>query len=261
MKRRTEIASITQHDIESGLRDINIEPGHIVMVHSSLSSFGHVEGGAGAVIDALMSAVGTTGTLIMPTFTLSYRNTPAPILDLRHSPSEVGAITEVFRTRPGVVRTRHILHSVACWGERAVQVAACRHVTSWGADTPFIKLYDWDGWIVLLGCSYTSCTLLHAVEQAAGVPYRYVQEFPDARLIDEDGRESALYCTTLTRKEGYDNDFSKPGTLLAERGVESTATVGGATIRAVRARDLIDLVWEAVRSDPGYLLREGSNRV
>lgn len=37
---------LTQVDIESGLRKLGLEEGQIVEVHSSLSSFGWVNGGA-----------------------------------------------------------------------------------------------------------------------------------------------------------------------------------------------------------------------
>ena len=253
--------TVTSDDIRRGLSDLGVRSGDTIMVHSSLSSFGHVNGGAPAVIEGLSRAVGSAGTVVMPAFTLSLRDVRAPVLDVLRSPSEVGAIAETFRVMPGAVRTRHILHSVSARGARAAQVAACRHISSWGDDTPFMKLYDWDAWIVLLGCDYTSCTLLHAVEQAESVSYRYVQKFPDARLVDEDGRESPLYCTTLTRKEGYNNDFTRPGKLLAVEGHETTTVVGSATLRAVRARVLIDTVRDAVRNDPSFLLRQDTQRV
>ena len=38
------------------------------MVHSSLSRIGHVIGGPGAVIDALLAVIGPDGTLMMPSF-------------------------------------------------------------------------------------------------------------------------------------------------------------------------------------------------
>lgn len=48
------------------LNELGILPGDIVLVHSSLSALGFVEGGAQTVIDTLLSAVGPQGTLLMP---------------------------------------------------------------------------------------------------------------------------------------------------------------------------------------------------
>ena len=50
---------------------MGFEPGDRVMVHSSLSSMGHVEGGAGTVVQAFLDVLGPEGTLMVPTFTHS----------------------------------------------------------------------------------------------------------------------------------------------------------------------------------------------
>jgi len=44
---------VSKEDIKAGLRKLGLKKGDIVGVHSSLSSFGYVEGGADAVIDSL----------------------------------------------------------------------------------------------------------------------------------------------------------------------------------------------------------------
>jgi len=49
---------LTQKDIKVGLRQLGLGRGDAVEVHSSLSSFGWVEGGAPTVVDALMNVVG-----------------------------------------------------------------------------------------------------------------------------------------------------------------------------------------------------------
>ena len=47
------------------LRALGLEAGDRVLVHSSLSSLGHVEGGADALIDALLDVVTASGTLVV----------------------------------------------------------------------------------------------------------------------------------------------------------------------------------------------------
>jgi len=51
-----------------GLRDLGVAPGAVLGGHASLGSLGWVEGGAGAVIGALLEAVGEEGTLVMSTY-------------------------------------------------------------------------------------------------------------------------------------------------------------------------------------------------
>ena len=57
--------TVTQQNITDGLRALGLHRGHAVLAHSSLSSFGYVEGGADAVIDALLETVGQEGTVYL----------------------------------------------------------------------------------------------------------------------------------------------------------------------------------------------------
>jgi len=52
----------------TGLRGLGLRAGDHVVVHSRLSSFGYVEGGADTVIGALEKVLSPQGTLVMPTY-------------------------------------------------------------------------------------------------------------------------------------------------------------------------------------------------
>ena len=62
--------SVSKSDIIQSLKELGLRQGDIVLVHSSLKSFGYVEGGADTVIDAFLEVVGETGTLVMPTLSI-----------------------------------------------------------------------------------------------------------------------------------------------------------------------------------------------
>ena len=69
MSKRT---IILKPDLLQGLQRIGIKKGQSIMVHTSLSSFGYVCGGAQIIIEALLESVGEEGTIMMPT--QSWRN-------------------------------------------------------------------------------------------------------------------------------------------------------------------------------------------
>jgi aminoglycoside 3-N-acetyltransferase len=56
---------ITIPTIVNGLRELGVKTGDALLVHTSLSSFGHVQGGGQTVIEALIETVGPGGTLMM----------------------------------------------------------------------------------------------------------------------------------------------------------------------------------------------------
>lgn len=62
-----KMSVILKADIKRKLKEIGIESGDNVIVHTSLKSMGYVCGGAQAVIEALIETVGENGTIMMPT--------------------------------------------------------------------------------------------------------------------------------------------------------------------------------------------------
>ena len=62
---------VSKDQIINGLRELGIKLGMELEVHSSLSSFGYVEGGAATVIQALQETVGLEGSIFMPALRLS----------------------------------------------------------------------------------------------------------------------------------------------------------------------------------------------
>ena len=58
---------ILKEKIVQKLREVGLEKGDVVMVHTSLKRIGYVCGGAQTVIEALMEVVGENGTIMMPT--------------------------------------------------------------------------------------------------------------------------------------------------------------------------------------------------
>ena len=129
------MASVTQSDITRGLEGLGLGRGDAVLVHSSLSSFGHVEGGAETVVRAFLQVLGETGTLLVPTF------------------GDFGAITDAVKSRADAVHSIHPKASVAAIGARAEEL--CRDhwkaETAHGEGTPYRRLAESGGYVCLVG--------------------------------------------------------------------------------------------------------------
>ncbi len=252
--------TVTQADILTGLRKVGLSEGEVVLVHSSLSAFGWVEGGADTVIEALLEAVGETGTVVVPTFTWGpFHEAEGVTLDLRRTSckDEVGIIPETFRLREEARRSTHICHSVAAIGPHTEAVMG-EGVSSFGEGSTFHALYELDAWCLLLGVEFTSCTELHAVEEYMRVPYRSHRDFPESTVILEDGREVPSKSIEFLRENGYRNDFAKMRAVFEEHGILRTTEVGDALVTNARIRDIFDVTVERMKEDIGFLLNKES---
>ncbi len=174
----------TRESLAADLRQLGVKPGMTLIMHSSLSSLGWVCGGAVAVVQALMSVVTEEGTIVMPTQTGNYSdpaywvNPPVPqpwwqvIYDTMPAfrpevtPSYLmGTIVETFRTSPGVLRSNHPQVSFAAWGHNARYITE-NHPLEYGLGegSPLARIYDLNGWVLLLGVGYNRNTSFHLAE-------------------------------------------------------------------------------------------------
>jgi aminoglycoside 3-N-acetyltransferase len=163
--------AFTPADLRDALRQLGLAPGDVLMVHSAFDRFLGFQGGPVDVIHALQDAVGTGGTLLMPTIpfqgsAIAYARGD-PVFDAQHTVSRMGLITELFRRTPGVVRSRHPTHSVAAWGREAETIIAGheRAGTPCGRSTPYGRLLEHDGKILLAGVPANTMTFCYYVAE------------------------------------------------------------------------------------------------
>ncbi|MEW2257841.1 AAC(3) family N-acetyltransferase [Streptomyces sp. NPDC047869] len=175
---------VTRDSLAAELRRLGVESGETLLAHSSLSSLGWVNGGAVAVVQALLDALGPSGTLVVPTQSgdqsdpAVWRSPPVPEewwdriratmppYDPATTPSRgVGVIPETVRTWPGARRSAHPQTSFAALGPRAADVLDghsrdCRL----GERSPLARLERLGARVLLLGAGYDACTSFHLAE-------------------------------------------------------------------------------------------------
>ncbi len=251
---------VTQLDIQASLAELGIQAGDTVLFHSSLKSFGAVENGADAVIDAFLSAVGEGGTVVVPTlcsrdFQNSYNTW------YMDKPSDVGYITEVFRHRPAAKRSNQATHSVAAIGAEAVYLTAThgqsgRRIgvygdTPFAADSPWQKLYDGNAKVVMVGVGYETFTLRHLCE------YMLVEKA--LRFAEDKGLYDAyrpFICTFETRPLQSDTLFwpylnhVRFESYIREHRYNTDVTCGRATLSMVHCHDVCEAIIEDAYASP-----------
>jgi aminoglycoside 3-N-acetyltransferase len=259
-----DAAPVTRTGLAAALRAAGVRPGSVLMVHTQMSAIGWVVGGADTVVLALLDALGEDGTLLVYTCwehdafhiadwpedrRAAYLREP-PVFDPEVSQSwtGVGRIPERIRTWPGARRSAHPLASVAALGRDADWLTRDHRLgDGYGPTSPFARLVERRGQILLLGAPLESLTILHHAEAMANVPEKRHNRFP-ARIRTADGfadvevdeidtsRGAFSYETVLP--EGA-IDFDVIGHEALAAGVGRTVTVASATSHLFEADRLL----------------------
>ena len=240
-------------EIITGFRQIPLTKSRIVLVHSSYKSLGGVEGGAQAVIDALLEWVGPDGTVLLPNFNFQSW-TETHYFDVRETPSHMGIIGELGRMHPDALRTPHPIYSFTALGKRRGEFVACDDMEAYGPNSAFALFHKLNGLNVSIGLHWNSTfSMHHYVEYNTGCDYRRVKKFSGI-YIGYDGEPQIKTYSMFVRKDGRVITDIVPGMdELFDAGVIKAAPVGDALVHYCPARDFFDQMSVIIREHPEKL--------
>jgi aminoglycoside 3-N-acetyltransferase len=248
-----ENTMLTFEQLVGGFRNLGVDDGDTLLVHSSYKSLGEVDGGPQTVIRALEGVLGADGTLIMPTFNFDF-NKGIP-WDVRKTRSKMGALTEVVRMDPRAKRVFHPFYSFAILGKHAEMLGSLRYKSSYERNSVFGKLRDLDGKIMVIGLPYNdSMTFFHHIEQMEGVDYRFLKQFT-GEVTDENGNTYTDTFEMLVRDidKGVMTMVDPMGTLMEQAGIVKIRKIGEAEVKLMKANEVYEFTAREMKRDP-YLL-------
>lgn len=230
--------------IAADLRALGVQPGGVLLVHTSFRAVAPMQDGPLGLIAALREALGEAGTLVMPTMTDG-----ETVFDPATTPSHgMGITAELFWRQPGVRRSGHPGGSFAAAGPLAERICAPQPLSPpHGPDSPPGRVHELNGQVLLLGVGHSENTTLHVAEALAGVPYGI--EHPC--VIEVDGAP----CTVGIRETDHCcQGFRKMDDWLRAAGQQREGRVGHAQARLLGSRDLVALALSRLSVDPWIFL-------
>lgn len=244
----------TKQQLKTQLEEIGVKPTGTLMVHLSCKAIGGVEGRGEAVLDALAEYM-AGGLLVLPAHTWANVTPENPVMDVLHTPSCVGALTEVFRGRPGVRRSLHPTHSLAVLGADAEAfIAGEENIQSpCGQGGAYHKLWQRQAQILLIGVNFTRNTFIHGIEEWDGAEGTIMPQLTDMYVINGPGQRlhtpQHRHCAPLGSET-----FTKLEPQAMAEGVLTLGRFGDATTRLMGAAPLRELVAGCLKRDRRYLM-------
>jgi aminoglycoside 3-N-acetyltransferase len=242
--------TITKKDILQGLKRLGIKKGDHLLVHTALGSFGKVAGGAETVIEALLEMVGAEGTVMMPTFGL-----PGETFDVKKSETTLGAVPQAFWKRKSAVRSRHPRAAVAVIGEKAKWLVAGHEseVLAHGENTPYVRLAEIGGKILLLGVDQDRSTMLHVAEVLTRQPYLRTW---DGAYVDGSGKVQKKSWPFFP---GPHRDFIALQNWLESLWLVKKTLIGSCVAQVMPAAELLDALLARIKNEPDLFISNNPN--
>ena len=248
------VARFRRFDAEAfghALQGLGVARGDWLMVHASLTALSGYTGRPVEIVEALKAAVGEEGLLVMPSMTYTdsskaYLMRGEP-LKLRHSPSRMGLVSEVFRRGRGVVRSASPPHPLLAWGADAAAFVDGHERTDrpFGAASPFQRLLERPAKLLCVGTGPESITFTHFLEDrlAAALPFPlYEPEALIGEVIDADGARRKVPTRVLSDESRQRRDESPLWRRATQRGVLRQGRVGNTALLLLDAGALARLI-------------------
>ncbi len=236
-------------------RGAGVQGGDVLLLHTSIKRLfkRYREKGVTLkredILESFLSAVGPTGTLLVPLFNFDF--TKGGAFDIRNSPSHMGVLTELARQYPNSIRTSHPVYSFAAIGARAKEFEGVDNFSAYDNDSPFAILLRMNGRIASLDLSdQDSMTFYHHVEEMHKVDYRYLKEFTGSYTDMSGHTELKTYGMNVRDiDKGVITSGNPAGDLMWEAGLYSgNKPHEGCGLRTILAKDMYNFLSDIIKS-------------
>ena len=237
---------VTKEQLRTALEELGVEKGMTLEVHSSLSSFGELEGGAMTVIDTLEELVTEEGGIFMPALRLSPElpltdddkalgiTVKIKILPPDAERTAMGLVADTFRKLPDTFAGQDTI-STAGWGRHG------KEALTGGLDYAIHH----GGKALLLGVDIYKLTAMHYVEGATpeDISKRYEPTEAVNKIYPPD--EWLIECGHPPVKAWY-----KIQSAAYEKGLIKEAMIGNCKAMFFDIHDAISIYENELRTDP-----------
>ncbi|MDE6047054.1 MAG: AAC(3) family N-acetyltransferase, partial [Anaeroplasmataceae bacterium] len=241
-KSYIEMTFTKKEDILFDLKQNGFKKTDAVLLHSSLKSFGAIEGKD--IIEAFKEFF-SSGLVIFPTHTWSTITKNEDVFDVKKTPSCVGALTNLALKDPDFKRSVHPTHSVCAYGknQEAYLKLDLNQSTPVSPTGCFGSLWKMNAKILFLGVPLSKNTMIHSIEEEMQVPDRFTEEIYHFTSIGYDTTYSYFMPRHYsTKREHLSENYAKLLPHLLEYKIAEEIYIGNSKTILVSAKLCYDYV-------------------
>ena len=252
----------TKDDIVSSLKKVGLQNGDSVFLHSNLGFFGKLKD-CNDVNDlcrifeeSIFEVIGERGTLVVPTFSLSFCNNQ--VYDKKNTPStECGIFSEHIRKKENSKRTDDANFSVCAIGFKSSILTSNVPEHSFGDDSFWERFLKINGKICRFNLGSDFNTFIHYVEKCKNVSYRYDKKF--SGLIKENNKlvkKKFIHFVRDLEDELTTPNLKKLDEDLLKKEFVNKVNLGKGNIICMSSSNVFDMISKKITKDPFYLINK-----
>lgn len=241
--------------LKASLARAGVTESDTLLVHANFEPMSGFQGTPLDLVNALAETVGERGNLLM--VSIPFRGSAydyleeGKVFNVRKTMSMMGLVTEMFRRRPGTLRSLHPTHPVLAFGKDAERLVADheRCLYPCGDGSPFDKFRRMHGKILFYDVGFGAITFFHHVEDLLknDVPFDIYEERKfSVRALDADGGERTIETFVFAR--ALKRDAARLEAEMVRRGKLRRGRVGNSRYILVDADDVVAVHTDMVKA-------------
>jgi len=250
----------TKSDIIDKLKKSGIQKDDSIFIHSNIGFFGRLENANNSkeyceiFKDAIFNVIGDNGTLIVPTFSLSFCKNKT--FDKLNTLSfECGIFSEFIRKEEKSLRSDDANFSICAIGGKSNYFTNNVSEYSFGIDSFWDRLWQKNGKICRFNMSPDYNTFIHFVERKLNVPYRYDKKFSGISIINGEEIEGKYFHFVHDlENSNLISNLSKLEQKCKEEGFLQTQILGKGQIVVISTKNVYEIIKKEIKNDSNFLI-------
>jgi len=256
--------NITKEKFIEDIKNIGVNAGDVLCIHSSMKKIGWIDGGIHTLTDALLDVLGDDGAFVVPTHTCSFIDLGSEPYEADKTPTGIGAFPTAVMAHPLAKRSAQASHSDAAISRNGAKSAYLTDnhdpENALGYESPLHRISrDPNGKILLIGVTHKANTSVHLAESVAGIYTHMHYNKAWGNYVHTKLPDGTIKKYKQSEFPGCSSGFDVIEDLLIAKNLIKFGKIGNAESRLIDAGGMIAAVSDMVKKQPDVLMCSNPN--